>query len=168
MYLPYTLCFCIQGDNVLMLYRYNPPNKDRWNGLGGKIESEERPLASAKRELFEEAGLRTSEASSFYFAGIVTWTHEDIAKPLTGMYTFIADFPSDARLTQAGDMREGRLAWKPVGWVCDKQNAEVVENIPYFLSDMFDYNIPLHYHFNYRNQMLSNYSKKHLPSTLSV
>ena len=168
MHLPYTLLFCIQGENVLMLYRYNPPNEHLWNGLGGKIEPNEQPVISAKRELFEEAGIQTDDALSFYFAGIVTWTNEAVNKPMTGMYTFIADFPSDVLILNPKDMHEGKLGWKHVSWVCDRNNPKVVENIPYFLSDMFDYNIPLQYHFHYRERQMLSYAKKHIPSTLSV
>lgn len=40
-----------------MLYRTFPPNAQMWNGLGGKIEAGETPLASVQREVQEEAGL---------------------------------------------------------------------------------------------------------------
>lgn len=168
MILPYTLCFCIQGDTILMLYRYNPPNKDLWNGLRGKIEARESPTVSAKRELFEEAGITIDDSLAFYFAGIVTWVHEDSNKPETGMYTFIVDIPSDVRFTRSSEMRVGKLAWKSAAWVCDKKNPAVVENIPYFLTDMFDYNIPLYYNFHYRDKQLLRYIKKHIPSTIAV
>ena len=167
MHLPYTLCFCIQGESVLMLYRFNPPNEQLWNGLGGKIESHEQPRTSARRELFEEAGIVLSEDISLYFAGIVTWTHEEVNKPVTGMYTFIADFNSDARLPE-GTIREGKLGRKALSWVCDKDNPEVVENIPHFLTDMFDYNIPLHYHFHYNRRNILSYTKSHMPISITV
>lgn len=44
----YTLCFCLCSDQVLMLYRKKAPNKNFWNGLGGKIEVGETPLTKMK------------------------------------------------------------------------------------------------------------------------
>ncbi len=49
--LPYTICFCLHDDQVLMLYRSNPPNAGLWNGLGGKIETGETPLSNIHREV---------------------------------------------------------------------------------------------------------------------
>ncbi len=53
--LPYTICFCLRDDLVLMLYRSNPPTAGLWNSLGGKIETGETPLSSIHREVIEEA-----------------------------------------------------------------------------------------------------------------
>jgi len=53
--LPYTICFCLRDDLVLMLYRSNPPTAGLWDGLGGKIETGETPLSSIQREVIEEA-----------------------------------------------------------------------------------------------------------------
>ncbi len=54
MLLPYTICFCLRGEQVLMLYRSKPPNAQRWNGLGGRIEEGETPLVCVQREIFLE------------------------------------------------------------------------------------------------------------------
>ncbi len=40
-----------------MLYRDRPPFARHWNGLGGKIEPDETPLACVEREVLEESGL---------------------------------------------------------------------------------------------------------------
>ncbi len=146
-----------------MLYRNNPPNEKLWNGLGGKIKTKESPNKSAAREIFEESAIRVADAISFQFAGIVTWTNEENDAPATGMYTFIVDFPSDLLLPQKKQNSEGVLNWKPFDWVCDRDNTGVVENIPYFLPDMFDYNIPLHYNFHYKRRQIVSYTKDHLP-----
>lgn len=55
--LPYTICFCRCGDEVLMLLRNRPPNAGLWNGLGGKISPGETPLDCVRREVLEEAGI---------------------------------------------------------------------------------------------------------------
>ena len=60
--LVYTICFCLRGDAVLMLYRDRPPFARHWNGLGGKIEPGETPLACVEREVLEESGLNLRDA----------------------------------------------------------------------------------------------------------
>src|SRR5260370_33757870 len=72
--LPYTICFCLHDDQVLMLYRSNPPNAGLWNGLGGKIETGETPLSNIQREVLEDATLDLDEGQEVHFAGLVTWT----------------------------------------------------------------------------------------------
>lgn len=36
-----TLCFIRRNDEILMLNRENKPTHGLWNGVGGKMESEE-------------------------------------------------------------------------------------------------------------------------------
>jgi hypothetical protein len=43
--LQYTICFCLCGELILMLYRNRPPNRFHWNGLGGKLQKDETPQA---------------------------------------------------------------------------------------------------------------------------
>src|SRR5258708_12077378 len=90
----YTICFCFQGDSVLMLFRNKPPNAQRWNGLGGKFQPGETPLACIQREIKEEAGIDLHLAERLHFAGIVTWgSSVDPTNPTTRMYALLATFP---------------------------------------------------------------------------
>ena len=55
-----TLCYIMNGDEVLMLHRTKKENdmhKDMYNGLGGKIEKGEDPYTCVIREVYEEAGV---------------------------------------------------------------------------------------------------------------
>lgn len=59
--IPRTLIFLTRGDEILLLR--GAADKRLWagkyNGLGGHIEANETPLASALRELEEESGITT-------------------------------------------------------------------------------------------------------------
>lgn len=135
--LPYTICFCLRGDEVLMLYRSTPPNASRWNGLGGKIEQGETPLANIHREMLEEAEIDLREAQELRFAGLVTWTSgADPTRPSRGMYAFLAHLAPNFPTWPDRATPEGLLSWKPLAWVCDPRNPAVVSNIPHFLPKM--------------------------------
>ncbi len=157
--LRYTLCFCIQDDLILMLYRNREPNKNFWNGLGGKIEISETPEDAVKREIMEEANINLGDATTLHFAGIVGWTSEE--NKSEGMYVFIADFPSDYILDIKKETQEGILEWKPINWICDKKNKKVVSNISYFFPHMLFYNTPQYYYFQYENKSIIDYSVNH-------
>ncbi len=149
--LRYTICFCRRGDLLLMLYRCRPPNRHRWNGLGGKIEPGEAPLASVRREVLEEAGVDLDGAASVRLAGVATWAAQaGRASATEGMYCFIADLPGDYPIWAGGrEVPEGLLGWKPVGWVCEPGNPEVVDNIPRFLPRMLRGGEPAEYRCEY-------------------
>src|SRR6185295_17080859 len=63
--IPRTLCFVINGDDVLLLKR--APHKrvfpGRYNGVGGHLERDEDPHAGAIREIREETGLEIGDVS---------------------------------------------------------------------------------------------------------
>ncbi len=145
-----------------MLYRTSPPNAQLWNGLGGKIEAGETPLASVQREVREEAGIDLTEAPSLFFAGIATWglTGND---PVKGMYAFIAHL-SQQQAEQVHSLHtpEGSLAWKPLTWVCDPTNRAVVSNIPRFLPPMLEAQAPYEYFYEYESEDSSTNSFRQL------
>jgi len=143
--LKYTICFILREDKVLMLYRSREPNKNRWNGVGGKIESGETPLASMQREIHEEVGVNIP-ASKLHFGGTVIW--EIPNKPTTGMYTFIVHI-KEKLFKESKNTPEGLLQWKELSWVLDRKNDNEVTNIPYFLRPMLKNQTPMEYIFTY-------------------
>ncbi|MFL5627876.1 MAG: NUDIX hydrolase [Ktedonobacteraceae bacterium] len=111
----YTICFCMRGDLVLMLFRHKPPNAHLWNGLGGKFQPGETPLACVQREIMEEATIDLHLAERLRFTGIVTWgTGHDPGNASTGMYAFVAHFPPTFPIWQQERITpEGLLCWQP-------------------------------------------------------
>ncbi len=156
MSLRYTICFCCCADKVLMLYRNRPPNQNHWNGLGGKIQVGETPLECVQREILEEANIDLNSIILLRFAGIVTWpVGADATASSSGMFAFIADLPPDWPTWEGNRMiPEGTLCWKPFEWVCNKQNVEVVSNIPYFLPHMLSEHVPAEYFCDYHEEHL--------------
>jgi len=56
-----TLCYLIKDNKVLLQKKSKELfGGGKWNGPGGKIEENENPHASAKREILEEIGVKVS------------------------------------------------------------------------------------------------------------
>lgn len=56
-----TLCYIEKNGKTLMLHRTKKENdvhKDKWIGLGGKVENGESPEECIIREVYEESGLK--------------------------------------------------------------------------------------------------------------
>lgn len=154
--LRYVICFCRRGEHVLMLHRDRPPNRHRWNGVGGKLEPGERPLACVRREVLEETGIDLRAART-RFAGIVTWdVGADETLPSTGMYAFVAALPAGWPVWEGERATpEGRLAWLPLAQVCGPGGDGVVTNIPHFLPPMLGGAAPREYRCHYRDGRLA-------------
>lgn len=163
----YTICFCISADKVLMLFRNKHPNQHKWNGIGGKIELDEHPDASIAREAMEEAGLDLNRAKNLRYVGIVTWTggSEDPTSK-RGMHAYIAEYSPEEITWDTKEINEGMLEWKPLEWVLNKENIDVVENIPFFLPTMLEGNDPLEYQCTYREGKLLDFCINPFPHHL--
>ena len=71
-----TLCYIEKDGCYLMLHRNkkeNDENKDKWIGVGGKMEAAESPFDSVRREITEETGLIADELS---YRGIITFVSD--------------------------------------------------------------------------------------------
>lgn len=129
--------------------------------MGGKLSPGETPIDSVRREVLEEASIdlrfaRDLFARDLRFAGIVTWqSGVDSTSLSTGMHAFVAEL-SDGQPTWEDDRAtpEGLLSWKPLRWVCDPSNTEVVENIPRFLPGLLNATEPMEYRCNYAGGVL--------------
>jgi 8-oxo-dGTP diphosphatase len=156
---PYVLCFLTRGERVLMLHRRYPPNQGLWNGVGGRIERGETPLAACLREVEEETGFTLSTAR---FCGLLTWSGFEINDG--GLYLFTAGLPSpetDALVSPEQpvpldfDCPEGELAWQPRRWACTA--PEVVSNLHICLPQILDSAPPQEYHFDYSSGQITHY-----------
>ncbi len=71
-----TLCYIENDGSYLMMHRVkkkNDVNHDKWVGIGGKFEDGETPYECARREIFEETGLKTDNLN---YRGIVTFVSD--------------------------------------------------------------------------------------------
>ena len=101
-----TLCYIERGDEYLLLHRVkkeNDLNRDKWIGLGGKLEPGESPEDCLLREVREETGLTLT---SWRYRGIVTFVSDEWGTEY--MHLFTAD-AWEGSLRQ--DCDEGVLEW---------------------------------------------------------
>ena len=100
-----TLCYIEQDEKYLMLHRVkkkNDINQDKWIGVGGKFEHDERPEECVLREVKEETGL---ELLQYRFRGIVTFLSGK------GETEYMHLFTADAFEGEMIECQEGNLEW---------------------------------------------------------
>ena len=100
-----TLCYIEKDDSYLMLHRVkkeNDYNKDKWIGIGGKIEECESPEDCVLREVKEETGLTLA---SYKYCGLVTFVSDNSFTEY--MHLFYSDDFSGSLI----ECEEGDLQW---------------------------------------------------------
>lgn len=100
----YTVCYLLKDDKILMLYRNkkeNDINKGKWIGVGGKIEEDEDPFQSVKRETLEETSLTLNKVD---LRGIIIFVYNEKVE-------YIYVFTSDDFKGTLGDCNEGELKY---------------------------------------------------------
>jgi 8-oxo-dGTP diphosphatase len=103
-----TLCYVIDQDKTLMLYRNKKKNdvhEGKWNGLGGKFEQGETPEECVIREIKEESGLLIKNPK---LRGFITFPMFDGKKD---WYVFL--FTATEFKGTLIDSNEGHLEWIP-------------------------------------------------------
>lgn len=121
---PRTLCFILNGDDILLMKR--APHKrifpNRYNGVGGHIERNEDPYTSAKREVLEETGLRVDNLR-------LSAVYNIDAGEASGIMLFVFLGYSDCREVLS-DTEEGTLHWVSQH---DLAQLDLVEDLPLIL-----------------------------------
>jgi 8-oxo-dGTP diphosphatase len=115
---PRTLSFLVRGDQVLLL-RLNS-DRGEWggklNGLGGHLEAGEDVLGSARREIYEEAGLSPADLR---LCGVVV---VDTGRaPGIGLYVCVGQ-TGDQPLLSAGP--EGEPVWVKIDALSEQPLVE--------------------------------------------
>ncbi len=131
-----TLCYIEQDGAYLMMHRVkkqNDENKDKWVGIGGKLEAGESPFDCARREILEETGLTPRQLR---YRGIITFVSDLYGTEY--MHLFTADGYTG---TLAATCDEGNLEWVeksripslPI-WEGDKLFLSLLDTEPRFFS----------------------------------
>lgn len=101
-----TLVYIEQDEKYLMLYRNkkkDDPNAGKWLGVGGHFFEGETPEECAKREAFEETGLKLNSVKE---RGLVTFISDEFSER---MFLFTSDDFEGA----ISACNEGELKWIP-------------------------------------------------------
>jgi 8-oxo-dGTP diphosphatase len=122
--IPRTLIFLFDNQNRILLIK-GSPNKKRWaglyNGIGGHVEVNEDVLEGAKRELFEETGIK--EAELRLCGQIMVNVSSDLG---IALFVFCGKYEkSDFRASP-----EGEIQWIPIKQI---ENFPIVDDLPILL-----------------------------------
>lgn len=102
-----TLCYLEQDGCYLLLHRIkkeNDLNKDKWIGVGGKLEENESPEDCMRREVLEETGLTVTR---WRYCAIVTFVSDRYEGEYMHLF-HITGFQGGLK-----DCDEGVLEWVP-------------------------------------------------------
>ncbi len=129
--------FTPERDRVLLVHRTargeSDPHFGKWNGLGGKLESDEDVAAGMTRELREEAGI---EATELQLAGTVSWP--GFGKGGEDWFGFVFRILAFTGIPATSN-DEGALEWVPLDAVL---SLPLWEGDRFFLPRVFDFAAP--------------------------
>jgi 8-oxo-dGTP diphosphatase len=149
---PFTICFIKRGNEILLLNREKPAWMGIWNGIGGKLGSDEDPEQGVIREVYEETGIQLEKVS---YKGVVTWTVDQ--EHTGGMYLYLAELPEDFSYETPRKTPEGILDWKEISWILHPKNVGVASNIPMFLNKVLEEDKIYNHQCVYEIGLLQNY-----------
>ena len=121
--LPRTLCFVLNGHDVLLMKRaaHKRVFPNQYNGVGGHIERDEDPLTGARREILEEIGLDVHDLS-------LRAVHNIDAGADSGILLFV--FVGWSASREVVDCSEGTLHWIPL---VEVESLDLVEDLALLL-----------------------------------
>ena len=124
-----TLCFVKYRDKILMINRNKSPFMGMWNAVGGHLESGEEVDECAKREIFEESGIKVSKVDLY---SVSTWNYDD---DLIYVYLSVLDDSIDISRYPI-KMKEGIIDFLDIDWVIDEKNYGIVPDLRLFIKDI--------------------------------
>jgi 8-oxo-dGTP diphosphatase len=98
-----SLLYLRRAGHTLMLHKARGDQRGKWNGLGGKFEAGETPQTCARREAYEESGLRVGRVE---LRGVLTFPLFDGRNDWIVFVFTSNDFSGDLHASD-----EGELAW---------------------------------------------------------
>ena len=126
-----TLVYLFCNNKILMMERIKKKgdiHKNKWNGLGGKVELTESIVQCAVREVREESGLEVERMS---YSGHLTFPEFDKQGNDWSVHVFRAEEFSG----EVGECDEGRLEWINEGKLLDLNLWEGDRHfLPYMLA----------------------------------
>jgi len=81
----FTLCLVHVGNTVLLGMKKRGFGQGKWNGFGGKVAEGESVQDAAKRELFEESGLKAQDLQKM---GVVEFSWKNTPEEILQVHIF--------------------------------------------------------------------------------
>ena len=122
-----TLCYIEKDGAYLMIHRIkkkNDMNKDKWVGVGGKLEDGETPFDCARREIKEETGVSVTDLN---YRGIITFVSDLYGTEYMHLFT-ATEYEGEIDY----DCDEGKLEWV---------KKEIIPTLPIWEGDKIFFNL---------------------------
>lgn len=131
-----TVCYIEKNGSYLMLHRIKKEkdeNRDKWIGIGGKLEAAESPFDCVRREVMEEVGLTLD---SLRYAGIITFVSDIYGTEYMHLFysdSFSGEIKQDCAEGVPSWIKKEDLRLIPM-WEGDKIFLELLESERRFFS----------------------------------
>lgn len=143
-----TLCFVKYKNKILLINREKPPFMGMWNALGGHLEEGEDIESCAKREIYEESGIKVDEVTLY---SVSTWNYDD-----DEIYVYLSEIDNFDEKKLPYKFNEGIIDFKDIDWVIDEKNYGIIPDLRLFIEDI-KLNRKRNYHLIYDNSKLVDY-----------
>jgi 8-oxo-dGTP diphosphatase len=153
--LKFNICFIKRNNEILLLNRDKPSWMGAWNGVGGKLDQNETPRDSIRREVYEETGLKLD---TIIFKGFVTWDVDE--NYYGGMYLYLAEMDQDIPYMSPVKTDEGILDWKTTDWILHPENVGIATHLPLYLPILLEDERCFNHHSIFRNDKLTDLISK--------
>lgn len=131
-----TLCYLERDGKYLMLHRVkkkNDENREKWIGIGGKLEAGESPYDCARREIYEETGLTVD---ALQYRAFITFVSEEYGTEYMHLFS-ATDFHGEIKDTcDEGDLRwiDKKALYELTLWEGDRIFLGLLDTEPRFFS----------------------------------